>query len=166
MQSLQEFIICQLNYKNILIFEDDFEFIVSKNNFWKHIDSIKNLDYDVIMLSYKLVKHENFNDTLYKVIEAQTASGYLVNNTFFDALIKNLEEAVPKLIETKQHWLYINDQYWKHLQPQSKWYAFKTRLGKQRKSYSDLGGRVVNYMAGGVIRKKHTRKIKCKRSKT
>jgi len=152
------------NYRSIIILEDDFEFLVSKEEFWKHMDLIKNMDYDIIMLSYNLMNQEDFNDDLFKVIEAQTTSGYLINNTFYDALIQNLEEATPKLIETHDHGTYLIDQSWKRLQPQSKWYAFKTRIGKQRKSHSDLGGQVVNYMVGG-LRKKKKRTKKTKRKK-
>jgi len=148
-------------YKNILIFEDDFEFIVPKDIFWKEIEKIKDIDYDVIMLSYNLNNSIPFNDTLLKVLDAQTASGYLVNSTFYNTLIDNLETALQKLIETREHWLYINDQYWKAIQPQNKWYAFKLRLGKQRKSHSNLQYGTVNYKVGG-IRKKY-KKISNKR---
>lgn len=149
-------------YKNILIFEDDFEFIVPKDEFWKQIEAIKDIEYDVIMLSYNLNTSEPFNDTLLKVLDAQTASGYLVNSTFYTTLIDNLEAALPKLIETHEHWSYINDQCWKTIQPQNKWYAFKMRLGKQRQSHSDLMGRPVNYKLGG--NRKNHKKYKGKKS--
>jgi len=141
------------NYKNVLIFEDDFEFTVSKKEFWKLMDAIKGLDYDVIMFGYALNKHEDFNDTFYKVLDAQTASAYLVNSGFYDILIKNLEEAVVKFEETGKHWHYANDQCWKSLQPTSKWYAFRTRIGKQRPSHSDNRREKVNYQNGGTKRK-------------
>ena len=140
-------------YKNILIFEDDFEFIVPKDVFWKEIEKVKDVDYDVLMLSYNLNKSEPFNDTLLKVLDAQTASGYLVNSTFYNTLIDTLETALPKLLETREHWLYINDQCWKTIQPQNKWYAFKLRLGKQRMSHSNLKGGIVNYKLGGRRKK-------------
>lgn len=151
------------NYKNILIFEDDFEFNVTKDEFWKQIAKIKDINYDVIMLSYKLNKSEDFNDTLFKVLDAQTASGYIVNSKFYNTLIQNLEEALSKLIETREHWLYMNDQYWKNIQPQSKWYAFKVRIGKQRKSYSNLGHQNANYMVGG--KKRYHKKYRVRKGK-
>jgi glycosyl transferase, family 25 len=148
-------------YKNILILEDDFEFIVSKKEFWKLMEATKDIDYDVIMLGYQLNKHEDYNDTFYKVLEAQTASAYLVNSGFYDKLIKNLEDAVLEFEKTGQHWNYANDQCWKSLQPISKWYAFRTRIGKQRPSFSDNKGEKVNYHSGGkrrkTVRRKRTR---------
>ena len=46
---------------------------------------------------------------------------------------------------TGEHLLYINDQVWKSLQKDDKWYIFNTRLGRQRKSFSDLSGQIENY---------------------
>lgn len=157
-------------YKNILILEDDFEFIVSKEEFWKQIEAIKDVDYDVIMLSYNLINSEEFNDTLFKVIDAHTTSGYLVNSRMYDSLINNYEEAAKILSETKDYSLHALDQYWKRLQPQHKWYGFKVRIGKQRPSYSDLVGADVDYKLGGKRRhytrsKKHKRHIKRKGNK-
>ena len=34
---------------------------------------------------------------------------------------------------------------WKKLQPESKWYHFKNRLGVQSEDYSDIENKVVNY---------------------
>jgi hypothetical protein len=95
------------------------------------------------MLSYNLIKSEPHPNTnikfLDKVIEAQTASGYIVNNSMYDKLIELYEWAIPLLESTKQHWIYSNDQIWKKLQKNNKWYCFTTRIGKQRPSYSDNG---------------------------
>ena len=38
---------------------------------------------------------------------------------------------------TDHHWLYMNDQYWKCLQPISAWFCLNKRIGIQRSSYSD-----------------------------
>jgi hypothetical protein len=74
---------------------------------------------------------------LQKVVEAQTASGYIVHESFYDRLIELYEWAIPLLEQTREHWNYANDQCWKKLQPASKWYAFSTRCGRQRAGYSD-----------------------------
>lgn len=135
------------NLKNILIFEDDFSFIISKEEFWNEIKTFfdKNIDYDVLMFSYDLKKMSEFDEQLYKVIEAQTASGYLVNCKFYDVLIELFSNSLHMLRFTYKHWLYATDQCWKQLQPTSKWYAFKNRIGIQRPSYSDLTKSFVSY---------------------
>ena len=128
-------------YKNVLVFEDDFAFRVSKEDFW---DLLKNAleevpDYDVIMLGYAIINSERFSNTLMKVLAAQAGSAYLVNETFYDTLISTWDEGTAKLIKTGEHWNYACDQYWKKLQPEAKWYAFTTRIGRQRPSMADTG---------------------------
>ena len=128
-------------YKNVLIFEDDFEFLVDRPTFWKYMEDLftELKSYDVIMLAYAIDKSEPFSPLAKKVLEGQTASGYLVHSKFYDTLIDLYEEAMPKLISTGEHWIYANDQIWKKLQPASEWYATTTRIGKQRASMSDSG---------------------------
>ena len=134
-------------YRNVLIFEDDFTFLVSKQVFWRQIrmffDTI--VDYDVVMLSYNAEESMNHNELCFRVLSASTASGYIVNSRFFDALIRLYEEAMPLLESTGKHWIYANDQVWKRLQPDAKWYGFCLRLGKQRRSYSDNSLQVMDF---------------------
>lgn len=133
--------------KNVLIFEDDFQLLVPVDVFWDKINNFfkKNIEYDVLMLSYNMMKSENYDDDLLKAIDVQTTSGYLVNEKIYDKLINVWEQAVPLLETTKQHWNYAVDQIWKRLQPQNTWLAFKERLGKQRAGYSDLANSFVDY---------------------
>ena len=135
------------NLKNVLIFEDDFLFLISKERFWNQVTTFfdQNNDYDVLMLSYNLNKSEDYNEQLLKVLDCQTASGYIVNNKFFDKLINLYEQNLPLLISTGMHWVYANDVVWKQLQPNSNWFALKERVGLQRPSYSNLTNSFVDY---------------------
>jgi glycosyl transferase, family 25 len=135
------------NMENVLIFEDDFKFIVSKDEFLFNIKSFfeKKIEYDVLMLSYYLNHSEPVDDIIGRTKDVQTASGYIVHNRFYTTLINRLEEGLPLLIETRNPSKYINDQYWKALQPNSLWYYFKTRMGIQRPSYSNLVNDYVDY---------------------
>ena len=135
-------------YKNILIFEDDFQFIVSKEEFNKNLTdffNIPKLDWNVVMLSYNLIESTGYNSVIGIAREVQTASGYIVNSHFFNALINNLSEALYLLTITGAHWIYMNDQYWKLLQKDNKWFYFLKRIGIQRSGYSDLAGKNVEY---------------------
>ena len=128
------------NYENILILEDDFQFLVSKEEFEYQISGFfeEKINFDVCMISYCVIRFEDIgNQIVNKVIEAQTASGYIVNKHYYDTLINLYEDAMPKLQQTRQHWNYANDQVWKLYQLKDNWYYFKTRIGKQRASYSD-----------------------------
>jgi len=137
------------NYKNILILEDDFTFLVSKEVFEKNLTEFfsLNLPFDVCMLSYGLSKWEELHDNnvVNKLIESSSASGYIVNSNYYNKLIELYENSVVLLEQTRQHWLYANDQVWKDYQLTDNWYYFKTRIGKQRPSYSDNGEAFVEY---------------------
>ncbi len=129
-------------YKNVLIFEDDFTFLVSKNEFEENLKLFfeSNLNYDVCMLSYNIHESCDVGDEIVnKMTFCQTASGYIVNGHYFDKLIKLYEWAMPLLRQTRQHWIYANDIVWRNLQKQDNWYHFKTRIGKQRSGISDGG---------------------------
>jgi len=138
------------NYENVLILEDDFTFLVSKDEFEKQLTSFFDLklDFDVLMLSYhELQKDETEYNFISKVNSAQTASGYLVNRRYYDILIELYEWAMPLLNETKQHWIYCNDQVWKRLQVNDKWYCFTERIGRQYAGYSDNAQQYMDYDA-------------------
>jgi len=138
------------NYENVLILEDDFTFLVSKEEFEKQLDDFFKLkiDYDVLMLSYRLFQFEGTKyDFLTRVKEGQTASGYLINKHYYDKLIELYEWAMPLLNETKQHWIYCNDQVWKRFQLTDNWFCFTNRIGKQIAGYSDNAECFSNYDA-------------------
>jgi len=133
-------------YKNILIFEDDFEFVVSKQVFWSTVTSfLEETPFDVYMLGHSIDLSENHTEHTVKIISASNACGYIVNETLYDPLINLYENAIPKLQATRAHWIYANDQIWKELQPITRWYAPINRLGRQRPGYSDLGKQFMNY---------------------
>jgi len=135
-----------MRYRNILILEDDFTFVVDKFDFHTCMTQLENIDFDVCMISYNVLKSVDCEyPFLKKVINAQTASGYIVNYKFLDKLISLLEYYMPYLEKTKNKHLYAIDMIWKKLQPESKWYHFINCLGVQREDYSDIENKVVNY---------------------
>ena len=127
-------------YNNVLILEDDFQFIVSKEEFEEEMTRFfeSGKHYDVLMLSYIVQESaETELPFLGKVLNGQTASGYLINKHYINVLIELYEWSIPMLEQTNHHWLYANDHVWKRLQPPHHWFYFKKRIGKQRESYSD-----------------------------
>jgi glycosyl transferase, family 25 len=127
-------------YKNVLIFEDDFEFCVTKEVFEINLvgffDQYPN--FDVCFLSYNLREYQEIeNSFVNKIVFSQTASGYIINSHYYDKLINLYEWAAPLLDETKQHWIYSNDIVWRDLQKTDNWYYFKERIGKQSDGWSD-----------------------------
>jgi glycosyl transferase family 25 len=135
------------NYPSVMIFEDDFEFLISRDEFQSILSSIPE-NYDVVMLSYNLIRSEPHTELFGKVIEVQTTSGYIVHSRFYDTLITRWEEGLALLHEHDLHAFdsrFILDQYWKQLQPTSNWYYAMKRVGHQRPSWSNLYERNVSY---------------------
>lgn len=127
-------------YKNVLILEDDFQFTISKEELENQLRMLfeEGPEFDICMISYNIQRDiPTEYPFLQKVLEAQTASGYIVNESFYNKIIGLYEWAIPLLEQTREHWNYANDQCWKLLQPEANWYAFTSRCGKQRPSYSD-----------------------------
>ena len=132
-------------YPRVVIFEDDFEFLVSPEEYRNILANLPE-DYDVVMLSYDLQRSEPYSDRFGRVLEVQSASGYVVSSKFYDTLLSTWDTAIERFEEHPYcHWLYINDQSWKPLQPNSRWYYSTTRVGKQRPSWSDLSQAFVDY---------------------
>ena len=140
-------------YKNVLILEDDFEFLLEKEVVESRLETFfrskigKN--YDVCMIAFGLAKPsgEPIEDCplIKRVIEAQNAAGYIVQEKYYDVIIELYEMVIPLLQETKAHWLYANDQAWKVLQEKDRWYHFTERFGKQRAGYSDNSCAFMDY---------------------
>jgi len=132
-------------YESVMIFEDDFKFVVSKEE-WMQLIARLPKSYDVVMMGYNKIEPTPYDDTFVRVHGAQTTSGYIVHSRFYDKLIARWEEGA-ELFKQNPHldWVYLLDQYWKPLQRMFEWYAFKTRIGVQRPGFSDLAGQFVEY---------------------
>lgn len=123
-------------YRNILIFEDDFEFLHSKQDVDARLDEFFGsdlvADYDVLMFGCWTNRGEPTGVAgIERALDAQAFSGYLVHERYYDTLITVIEEGLTRLVETHEHWNYMVDQIVKRSQPHSRWYYFVPRIGKQ-----------------------------------
>lgn len=140
-------------HKNCLIFEDDFLFTLDMNYVNYLLKSIfeKEVSYDLVMLAGNLFQTEVTQwPFLRKVLDGQTASGFLITKDFAPKLVECLEQSTTLLKDwhektgERKH-EYCNDIYWKKLQPVSNWFIFHPKLGIQRESYSDNEYEITNY---------------------
>ena len=137
------------NYNNVIILEDDFEFIIDKNKFHNYLNCFfKNFkDYDILLLGANIVNGENFENKtdFFKVSDSQTTSGYIHNKKIFNKFKDICEESIAGLIAYKPRSIYCIDQLWKKLQKTENVYSFPERVGKQKEDYSDICKRIVNH---------------------
>ena len=150
-----------MNYKNVWIFEDDFTFTASKQIVEENLQQLffKTPKVDVALASYIHKQppfpplHISVFPNIYRVVESQTASSYLVYQHYYTKLIDLFEDAFIQLQMTGEHWNYANDQVWKLLQVKDIWYCFTPSLGKQRPdardNSSDANERIIQYTDQG-----------------
>lgn len=151
-KAMQQFV--ESSHQNCVIFEDDFVFTQSPgeiNTVYQDFFQA-GIAYDVCMLSSNEIRTEPTQYTfINKVLDAQTASGYMVNKAYAPTLYANFQEGAQKIGESYQRGKgddiqgpFCVDQYWKRLQPSGNWYVFTPKLGKQSVSFSDIQGGVVD----------------------
>lgn len=142
-------IIKERGYKNVLVFEDDFTFVVSKDAFEKtmrdfastHIDT-----YSACMLAYNHTLYERVNELVGRCVRTCSSSGYMLSHRIIDQLVASLEVATVHLEETRLPHLYAADVHWFPLQQEyENWYYFETRIGIQAPGYSDIENHYVDY---------------------
>ena len=121
----------QKGYGEVLIVEDDFEWI-SKDKF-----VYPEADFDVCLLECLVKKDEFFSWTHRKVSDAEHTGGYIVKSHFYTILRDCFMESYNNLLRENVRDYYL-DIYWKRLQ---KTYTFITpseKIGKQIEGYSDI----------------------------
>lgn len=137
-------------YQYIIIFEDDFEFLIDRKEFDRQLNEFftRKLDFRVVMLAYNHkisdFKAVKIDDLLSKTTNVVTTSGFLVNMDYVDELIAAIETGCEMLLKTRDVSQYTIDVAWKKLQA-DKWYVFNRKFGKQRKSFSDINNREEDY---------------------
>jgi GR25 family glycosyltransferase involved in LPS biosynthesis len=140
-----------------LIFEDDIQ-IRNPSTFWNDVAhtlrSIENLD--VVLLSSNAAFPIGSESVpgVYRVVNAQTTSAYLVSRSFAPTLVKKffesanqIEKLIHKLSNKQVNHFYAPDMIWKELQLFGNFYAYLPPLIFQRESYSDIEQKIVSYGA-------------------
>ena len=148
-------------WKNVWIMEDDFTFTADQEYVESALQQLftKTPAYDAAMFAYihkqnpiPPLNKQKFPN-VWRIMESQTGSSYLVAQHYYDTLIHLFEDAYHQLLYTGAHWLYANDQVWKLLQPKDTWYCISPSLGKQRAEVRDNsaehGGKVIEYTDQG-----------------
>jgi glycosyl transferase family 25 len=136
------------NLEHIMIIEDDIEFI-SSDIFKKQLNGfLESCDvWDVILIAgNNMIPYAPYNEYAIRAFNCQTTTGYIVRNSYYDTLIKNIKDGVQLLMknpEEKQK--YAIDKYWLNLQKQDKWYLIVPLTVVQREDYSDIEKKNTNF---------------------
>lgn len=111
---------CQLaidnKWKNVLIFEDDFQFIEDKNTVNKLFNSLFNYvdSWDGVVLSASTINSQQciYTPFMNRNLGSLTMSGYIVNKDMIPLLRENLKESYNQLLRGKTSHAYACDVNW------------------------------------------------------
>ena len=125
-------------WKNILILEDDLEWLNFEEGYKQVEELIKLPKWDVIMLTGWYWKYE-----FPRIFDANNTGAYLVNRSYYDTLLKNRETSVSNLKKGGSIFLlnqiqYNADVFWKHLQKKDMWYGIHPCICRQVDGFSDI----------------------------
>lgn len=124
---------------NCLILEDDFVFTDDHSRVWNTLDQFWKLDLDYTICFLSLSKHGErrpYNEIVSITKQpCTTSSGYLLRKETVGNVYDTVNEGLRLMSETGDHHMYCIDRYWCKL---TNLFFFKTKLGFQRPSYSNL----------------------------
>jgi glycosyl transferase family 25 len=129
--------------KNILILEDDFNFVDDINLVHSSLNQFLQYPRDtweLILLCYTVLEKEPYNDLVSLSLFSQGTAGYLLNRDSAARLLENFKEGRDKLAETNKGPQYAVDMYWWKFMSNRKTFFFNQPLGFQRESYSNILG--------------------------
>jgi GR25 family glycosyltransferase involved in LPS biosynthesis len=141
----------------ICIMEDDMELTLSPDDFNNYINNIfkeikeRNVNWDVLLLSYHNEKFENTEQYKYinKIINSTLGTCYIIKKEYLDKLL-HLFEYCQKMMNydkwgnNNKHEPYSLDQKWNELMVKDNWICSKNKLIIQRniKSTTNAKGNI------------------------
>ena len=133
----------QHKYDHCLVLEDDFTF---SSNVGQHQRDLKlfferRYAYDVCLLGTSNFGERRDHDDLLLTShqECTTTAAYLLNRATAPKILDVFVEGNRLLLETGNGG-YTCDRYWKKLQPENKFFVFRTKFGFQRPNFSNITG--------------------------
>lgn len=136
------------NWEHVLIIEDDILF-TDPNLFVRQFNKFlsNHKDFDVALIAgNNLPPYKRIDDSCVQVTQCQTTTGYIVQQHYYDTLIKNYKDGILHLIkDPTNHRFFAIDKYWFALQEKHKWYLITPLTVTQREDYSDIEKRPTNY---------------------
>lgn len=138
------------NYPHIFICEDDICFtdpasLLNSLNLFQN--NVSNHEWDVILVAgNNCPPYSRVGDYAIRVTNCQTATGYIVNNHYYNKLLSNFKEGVSQLVrEPDNKRNYACDMYWKRLQQSDRWFMLTPPTVIQYADYSNIENKEVSY---------------------
>ena len=134
-------------WPHVCIVEDDM-YILDLPVFKKSLSRFlkANLSWDVLLLGGNVGPPYMKEKGCRRVINAQTTTAYVVQQHYYETLLKNFKQGleVSMLMDEPE---YRIDIFWKRLQRKDTWYILDPLTVVQLEGYSDIERRDTNYMS-------------------
>lgn len=130
-----------------MICEDDF-LIFNTTNFTSFVNTVDiNADWDVLTLTPRgdVIPNQNLPNDYIRINNNQTATCYMIKKKFIPILLNTLIEGKNALEMNGDPNEHMNDQCWKRLQNEYKFYYYKYVFAGQLVGYSDIEKRNIDY---------------------
>jgi glycosyl transferase family 25 len=132
----------------VVIVEDDIQF-TNKPIFTEIFNNFisTKTNFDVLLLAGNVRElGPQVNKYSWRIHRCFTTTGYIVKKHYYDTLIENIREGIPKLMrEPEKHYFYAIDSNWMKLQKRDNWLILMPRTITQRPDYSDIEEKEINY---------------------
>lgn len=138
---LEHIISLPTNIENILILEDDFNFVDNEKLVFDSLGAFLSYSrdlWDMVLLSYVVREREDYNELVSLSLRANLASGYLINRSSVPKFLYNFREGCERFMVTGDQYQDTLDSYWCSIMRERKCFYFNRPLGYQRKSYSNI----------------------------
>ena len=134
------------NLPFVCIVEDDITF-TNPDLFRAQLDSFlsSSIDWDVLLLGTNMGPPFDKEEGCLRVFNAQTTTGYIVKQHYYDTLLNSFKKSVGHLLSDYNVKLFAIDILWKQLQQRDRWYVLHPLTVIQREDYSDIEKGIVNY---------------------
>lgn len=129
------------------ICEDDIAFLKPEQTKQSITEIIQStIQWDVILLGANIAPpYFKLNNHCMIVRNAQTTTGYIIKQAYYDTLIQNIKTGISGLLLYQTPKMYAIDIYWKKLQKLDQWLILVPLAVVQRPDYSDIERRQVDY---------------------
>ena len=136
------------DFKNVLIFEDDFTFSDPIEETHKQIETFfeRDYDYDVLLFSTSSMGTIEHRDDLISISKqpCTTTAGYMISQNGLDKVFPLWLEGINGLLQTCDFNRFACDRYWNKIQKDEKMMVFNRKIGYQKPSYSTTLG-ILSY---------------------
>lgn len=141
-------------WESVCVMEDDITF-TNPTIFQQSLTHFLNKsEWDVLLLGSNMAPpFEQIDEHHARVFNAQTTTGYIVKQHYYDTLLKNYKESLALLTTLSYKPLYAIDMYWKRLQQQDKWYILTPLTIIQLPGYSDIEHGYTDYSRAMLSKK-------------